>query len=271
VFIWRHAGHFSTPPKLDWVNLCGSLTTCFVLVSVVFCARWRRWLGAALSLLTVVTLSAQSPALGSWNILNLRYRVAPRWSVYTEAQLRSLGFYHDFHYHEWVGGVIFRPNQQVALTLAVGDYDTYQEGGDFVRPKNSNEIRVWPQLTFTQVLGRVRLEHRYRSEQRFTNRGFRLRFRSRVGVLVPLNSREIRNGTWFVNASNELFFTNREPYFERNRLLLVLGRRFSEQVTAHLGYVHQFDYRINDETGRDFLQVALQWELPARRSSPKGQ
>jgi hypothetical protein len=209
--------------------------------------------------LAYAPLSAQD-GLGSWNILNLRYRSSERWAFFTEVQLRSLGFYRDFHYHEWVGGAIFRPTPQMAITLAVGDYDTYREGGDFVRPKNNDELRIWPQLTFTQALGRFRLEHRYRAENRFTLRGFRLRFRSRVGVLVPLNNRDLRDGTFFLNASNELFFTNKPAYFERNRLLLVLGRRFSSRLSAHVGYVHQLDYRIDDETGRDFLQVAFQWE-----------
>jgi hypothetical protein len=214
-------------------------------------------------------LAAQSNALGTWNIFNFRYKLNNRWTLFSEGQVRSLGFYQDFHYHELTGGVIFRPNKQLALTLAVGDYDTYREGGDFVRPKNNDELRIWPQLTFTQELGRVRLEHRYRSEQRFTLQGFRLRFRSRVGIWVPLNTRSPRDGTIFLNVSNELFFTTREAYFERNRFVAVLGRRFSERCTAHVGYVHQFDYRINDETGRDFLQLALQIEI-SRILRPSG-
>ena len=207
------------------------------------------------------SLYGQTNRLGSWNILHLRYPLNSKWTLFTEGQLRSLRFYANFHYHEWTGGVIYRPNRQVALTLAIGDYDTYREGGSFVKPKNNDEFRIWPQFTFTQEIGRVRLEHRYRSEQRFTLNGFRLRFRSRVGIQVPLNTKEMKAGTVFLSASNELFFTNKPTYFERNRLLLLCGKRFSDALTAHIGYVHQFDYRINDETGRGFLQVAIQYEL----------
>lgn len=209
-------------------------------------------------------LQGQTSGLGSWNILHLRYPLNHRWVLFTEGQIRSLRFYTDFHYHEWTGGVIYRPNRQITLTLAVGDYDTYREGGSFLKPKNNDELRIWPQLTFTQEIGRVRLEHRYRSEQRFTLNGFRLRFRSRIGVQVPLNTKEMKVGTVFLSASNELFFSNKVAYFERNRLLVLCGKRFSDALSAHIGYVHQFDYRINDETGRDFLQVALQYELRKR-------
>jgi hypothetical protein len=206
-------------------------------------------------------LLAQTQGLGSWNILNIRYALNDKWTVFTEGQVRSLAFYDDFHYHEWIGGVIYRPNNQLALTLAAGDYDTYREGGDFVTPKNNDELRIWPQVTFIQGIGRFRLEHRYRSEMRFTSNGFRWRFRSRVGVQIPLNKQTVTPGTVFVQVSNEVFFTNKPAYFERNRLLLLFGKRFSRAITAHVGYVHQFDYRINDEIGRDFLQLAFQYEI----------
>jgi hypothetical protein len=214
-----------------------------------------------LFLLTAMTSSyAQREYLGTWNILNFRYTWHEKWSVFTEGQVRSLHFYDHFHYHEMTAGLIFRPHRQVAITLAVGDYDTYREGGDFLKPKNNDEFRIWPQVAFSQSLGRVRIEHRYRSEQRFTINGFRLRFRSRVGILVPLNHAQLEDGTWFLNCSNELFFTTKEAYFERDRFLAVLGHRLSPRLTAHIGYVHQFDYRINDEIGRDFFQVSVQVE-----------
>jgi len=204
-------------------------------------------------------LRAQHP--GTWNILNVRYPLNSKWTVFSEGQIRSLSFYNNFHYHELSGGVIFRPSRRVAFTLAGGEYLTYSEGGNFVLPVRSDEFRLWPQLTINQSFGRLILEHRYRSEFRFVTSGFRLRFRSRLGVTLPLNRREMEPGTIYLGASEELFFTNKAPYFERNRFILLVGRQFSKRVTMHLGYVHQFDYRINDETGSDFVQVSLQATL----------
>jgi excinuclease ABC subunit B len=71
--------------------------------------------------------------------------------------------------------------------------------------------------------------------------------------------------------SNELFFTNREPYFERNRILMGLNYKYSKNLMLQLGYLHQFDYRINDETGRDFLVVGLYFELYKRKNTPSAQ
>jgi hypothetical protein len=125
---------------------------------------------------------AQTDDLGSWNIVNVKYNFDEKWSVFTEAQVRSLSFYNNFHYHEFKGGINYRPYKNFQITLAAGDYDTYQEGGNFVTPKNNDEFRIWPQVLFAETVGRFKVEHRYRTELRFTSRGYRNRFRYRIGI-----------------------------------------------------------------------------------------
>jgi hypothetical protein len=36
---------------------------------------------------------------------------------------------------------------------------------------------------------------------------------------------------------------------------------------VQLGYLHQFDYKINDETGRDFLVVGFYFDLQRKKST----
>jgi hypothetical protein len=40
-----------------------------------------------------------------------------------------------------------------------------------------------------------------------------------------------------------------------------LNYRVNKKVTIQLGYLNQFDYKINDETGRDFLVIGFYYEL----------
>ena len=82
-------------------------------------------------LLSIKTLSAQTDDLGSWNIVNLKYTSNENWSVFGEAQLRSLKFYHNFHYYEYKGGINYKVQKNVQLTLGAGSYQTYREGGGF--------------------------------------------------------------------------------------------------------------------------------------------
>ncbi|MBL0009003.1 MAG: DUF2490 domain-containing protein [Saprospiraceae bacterium] len=70
-----------------------------------------------------------------------------------------------------------------------------------------------------------------------------------------------------MSASNEIFFTDKEPYFERNRMLLAFNYKPSKASTIQIGYLHQFDYKINDETGRDFFLIGYFIEL-SRKTAP---
>ncbi len=212
-------------------------------------------------------VQGQNADLGSWNILNLKYNLDTKWSVFGEAQLRSLKFYNNFHYYEYKGGVNYKVSKNLKLSLGAGSYQTYKEGGDFVLPKNNNEFRIWPQVILFQSIGKVKIEQRYRAELRFTSSGYRNRFRYRLGASYPFGKERKEYKPFQLSASNELFFTDREPYFERNRLLLAFTYKPSKATSLQVGYLHQFDYKINDETGRDFFQLGYFIEL-FRKTAP---
>ncbi len=228
----------------------------------------RLFLLISFVLLLAYTCFSQSSDLGSWNILNLKYKLDDTWSVFGEAQLRSLKFYNHFHYYEYKGGINFKAHKNVNLTLGAGSYQTYKAGGDFVLPKNNDEFRLWPQLVLHQSIGNIKIEQRYRAEFRFTTDGYRKRFRYRIGLSQSFGKDKNEYKPYQISASNEIFFTDQEPYFERNRILIAFSYKPSNATTIQIGYLHQFDYKINDETGRDFLQIGYFIEL-FQKQSPK--
>lgn len=230
----------------------------------------RQYIPLALALLSLLALPgsalAQTSGPGSWNILNLRYTHNDKISFFGEAQLRSLQFYNQFHYYEYKGGMNYKANKSITLTLGMGSYQTYREGGNFVKPKNNDEFRIWPQVNLHHSINRFTIEHRYRMELRWTSNGYRNRFRYRAAVSYPFGKASAGFRPFQVSASNELFFSDREPYFERNRAQLSLNYKPAKNTTLQLGYLHQFDYRINDETGRDFLVVGFFFELMRKKN-----
>jgi hypothetical protein len=209
-------------------------------------------------MLVAYTGYTQSNGLGSWNVLNIKYQTGEKTSIFAEAQLRSLQFYDQFHYYEYKGGFTYG-NNAIKISLAAGQYVTYKEGGDFRRPKNNDEFRLWPQLLLTQKFGRIVVEQRYRHESRFTTMGYRNRFRYRVGASYQFGSGDDK--PWQVTVNNEIFLTDRSTYFERNRLQGLISRTLTETTSVQTGYLHQFDYQINDETGRDFLVVGFYFDV----------
>ena len=219
--------------------------------------------------LTTLSSFSQGFDLGSWNILHVKYKYNDKWSGFGEAQLRSLKFYHNFHYYEVKGGIHYNLYNNVKLSLAAGTYQTYREGGDFVTPKNNNEFRVWPQVILTQSIASLKVEQRYRIECRFTSNGYRNRFRYRLGLSYPFGKENKGFKPFQVGISNEIFFTDNEPYFERNRGLISFNYKLTNSSTFQLGYLHQFDYKINDETGRDFLQIGYYIDIDRKAGSKK--
>jgi hypothetical protein len=240
--------------------------SCFkpIFFSKIFTNRIQYCTSTFLLLLFINGAFCQTDGLGSWSLINIKLQIDKKWSVFGEAQLRSLKFYDHFHYHEYKAGVNFKVHPNVTLTVGAGNYDTYKEGGNFVKPKNNDEFRLWPQVSLTHALGVFTIEQRYRAEFRFTSNGFRNRFRYRVGLSYPFGKNKAGYKPFQINASNELFFTNNEPYFERNRALVSFGYKTSKYTSIQMGYLHQFDYKINDETGSDFLQVGLNIEIPGK-------
>lgn len=212
-------------------------------------------------------LSAQSVDLGSWNILNIKYNCTDKLSLFGEGQIRSLRFYNYFHYYEFKGGINYKIHNSVQLTLGAGSYQTYREVGNFELPKNNDEFRLWPQIILYHEIYKLKIEQRYRTEMRWTSNGFRYRFRYRFGISHPFGKDTKGYKPFQASFSNELFFTDNEPYFERNRIQMTLNYKTTKRSTIQFGYLHQFDYKINDETGRDFLVLGFYYELFGKTTS----
>jgi hypothetical protein len=216
-----------------------------------------------ISLLTLLGCETwgQANQMGSWNILHLKYQNKQRWSFFVETQLRSLKFYDHFHYYEYKAGINFKANDFTTFTLGAGSYQTFQEGGDFLRPKNNDEFRIWPQLNLSNQMSGIQMEQRFRMEARYTSNGYRNRYRYRLGFSYPLGRITPKLEKYTIQSNNEIFFTNRESYFERSRFQFTFQYKMNKNNVIQLGYLHQFDYKINDEIGRQFLTVGYYHEI----------
>ncbi|RZK20854.1 MAG: DUF2490 domain-containing protein, partial [Hymenobacter sp.] len=141
---------------------------------------------------------------------------------------------------------------------AGGRYTTsdYQDLG--AGPLNS-EKRLWEQIVLTQYAHRLKIEHRYRLEQRwFTFRDdhteFRQRFRYRFNAFLPLNHKKIEPGTVFLAAYDEIFLNPKGPVFERNRVYGGVGYQLNQHFILQAGYVNQANYNYTATQGQFILQ-----------------
>ena len=205
--------------------------------------------------------TGQGHSLGTWNLVNVKWQFAEKWSLISEAQIRSFHFYDHFYYYEYKTGIQYNLDKNFSVLLGIGNYDTYTPGGNFKTPMINDETRLWEQVTMNQSISRVKFEHRFRAEQRFTYAGYRNRFRYRLGIIVPLNKKTVENHALFTYVYDELFFTDNAPYFERNRLSGGAGYKFNKTFTFQAGFLNQFDYKINNELSQNYLQISLLFDI----------
>ncbi|MBJ6110030.1 DUF2490 domain-containing protein [Hymenobacter sp. BT523] len=240
-------------------------------------------------LLGAAAAQAQTPAnptqpWGSWFIATVQLpgTAEHRWGAYAEAQARTNGVFQEYFYNELKAGVSYDIDPNFTVLLGGGRYATsdYKDLG--AGPLNT-ERRLWEQLALTQYSKRLKLEHRYRLEQRWfdfrdDSSAFRQRFRYRLNAFYPLNKKTITAGTVFLSAYDEIFLNPKGPVFERNRMYGGIGYQVSAHVVVQLGFVNQANYNLPAFKAGQFIPqitsaknnvvLAFTYKLARRSTAP---
>lgn len=209
------------------------------------------------SLSLVPAAQAQTNAVpnsqwGTWHIATVVLPGGPKhWGGYVELQARANSLFREYFYTELKGGVSYDVAKNFTLMLAGGRYSTADYRDLSAGPLNV-ERRLWQQLTLTQFAARLKLEHRYRMEERWYRfrddvvpaglSRYRTRMRYRFNAFLPLNKPTFTDNTVFLSAYDEVFFNPRGPFFERNRVYAGAGYQFDAHWTAQVGWLNQANY-----------------------------
>ncbi|WP_374951277.1 DUF2490 domain-containing protein [Mucilaginibacter sp.] len=229
----------------------------------------RKILGIwAILTLSSVALKAQDSKPGTWGIVTavMPGDSAHRWGGYAEFQTRTNGaFFSQFQYYEAKAGVSYDIDKNFVALVGTGTYHTY----DYFNVSDGptiNEYRVWEQMTINQFLTPLKFEHRYRVEQRWVDGLYRNRFRYRLNMFIPLNNTKIVARTWFLSVYDEVFFTNKTPNFERNRLLAAIGYQFDKKWIAQAGWINQRNYTANTSSAKNNMILTLMYRINRKNS-----
>ena len=199
---------------------------------------------------------------GNWLMYFGTNKVSEKFSIHTEAQYRNhtisptnteqLLLRTGLNYH-------FRPNASATFGYAhIGNYEYDSER----KSPEVEEHRIWQQFLTTNTIGRVKLEHRYRLEERFVEDDFKMRFRYRLMVFVPLNRPIIEAGTLYLGMYDELFINDKRNFFDRNRLYGGLGYQYANNMHFQVGLLRQEV----QTTAKTFLQFGLIFNTDLRNT-----
>jgi len=214
--------------------------------------------------------NAQNNKTGTWGIgtIVLPGDSTHNWGGYIELQTRSNEFFNQFYYYETKGGVSYDIAKNYTALIGTGRYITY-DYNDLDAPATVKEFRMWEQLTINNFLNRVKIEHRYRAEQRWLNGIYRNRFRYRINLVVPLNHKKVEAKTWFFSVFDEIFLNNKAPHFERNRFSAGLGYQFDKSLSVQAAYLDQYNYSLASQGGKNNLAITVMYRINRKNTRPK--
>lgn len=183
----------------------------------------------------------QNSDLGNWFIYFGNYSMNSRWNFHHEVQYRNydaLGDLEQLLLRTGIGYNLTEKNHNLLLGYGYIESKNYAVGQE--EKIKIDEHRIFQQFITRHRLSSVFLQHRFRLEERFIERDFKLRFRYFLAANIPLNRVEMTNKTLYISAYNELFLNTTNSIFDRNRVYGGLGYQLNPRLRFELGYMNQF-------------------------------
>lgn len=208
-----------------------------------------------------LTLQAQQNETGNWLMYFGQNRVSDKLSIHSEIQYRNHTVFPNNTEQLLLRTGLNYHLETAMITLGYGHIGSH----DYLSEKKAPEVeehRIFQQLITTNKIGKVKFEHRYRIEQRWSNKKYKNRIRYRLMAFVPLNNKTIEKGTLFIGLYDEIFMNTQQTYFDRNRLYGALGYQINKLTGIQAGMLHQE----TNKGGKWYLQFALTFNTDFRNN-----
>ena len=146
----------------------------------------KKWLLIVLFLSNIISIKGQENEVGNWLIY-----------IGNKDLKSSLNWHHEIQHRNYN---LFGELEQLLLRTGIG-YDIKENnnillGYGFIDSRNRiegtdeifkvNEHRIYQQFISKQAIGKIKIQHRYRFEQRFVEDDFKLRYRYFLSLKIPL-------------------------------------------------------------------------------------
>jgi len=199
-----------------------------------------------------VYLHAQDSNFGNWLIYIGNKKLENGWNIHNEVQYRNYNAIGDLEQLLLRTGLGYSFNENKNNVLLGYGYILSE---NYIRDTDNKvaigEHRIFQQFISKQSIGAVKLQHRYRFEQRFVTSDLKLRFRYFLGLIVPLSKKETIDNSFYLSAYNEIFLNTKISIFDRNRVYVGVGYHINKNIRLEAGYMNQFF----ETSGRDQLNI----------------
>ena len=189
---------------------------------------------------------SQDSSLGNWLVYIGSKQLNSKWNLHHEIQYRNYNAGGDLEQLLLRTGLGYKIGEKSNLLLGYGYINSENFTGNGNEQVTVEEHRIFQQFINKGTLGSVRIQHRYRFEQRFVANDFKTRFRYFLGLNIPL-----KDSKYYVSAYNEIFLNGASNVFDRNRIYGGLGYKIKKGIKIELGYMSQ----IFETSSRDQINI----------------
>lgn len=231
---------------------------------------WMKLIVSFALLISISILKAQEH-VSSFNALTINYKFHPKFFIYAEGQARGIEDYTYPDYYEIKGGLGYNLTKNHKPFIGLGKYATYKN-----HAIDKEEFRVWLQDIIDFKKGIVKFENRFRAEKSWFYEpqkdisSERIRYRYRLNISVPLNSKKIGPKTLFANVYDEIFLvTPMKPTFARNRVYGGFGYQIDDHFGVLGGYLWQREFEAKGNKNVHFVYLALNINIDDTGSKTK--
>lgn len=221
----------------------------FALFNLKSQSRMKNQLLIILFLINIFSVKSQENNLGNWLIYFGNKDLNSKLNWHHEIQYRNYNLLGELEQLLIRTGLGYNVNEYNNILLGYGFIDSrniFTETNEIIKV---NEHRIYQQFISKQTIGKIKIQHRYRFEQRFIEDDFKLRYRYFLSLNVPLLK---GNEKYYISAYNEIFINSNEVNtFDRNRIYGGLGYKLNSNIKLEMGYMNQ----IFNNSSRDQFNV----------------
>ena len=163
------------------------------------------------------------------------------FGAHAEAQYRNHNVIGDLQQLLLRTSARYTVSDGAVLSLGYGFIRSEVEGDS---DDGNNENRIYQEAFLPQRVSVVRLNHRFRYEQRWVDdQDFKTRYRYALFGSVPLNQDNLNRGAVYAAAYNEVFINgvgrDGGPAFGQNRIYGAIGYKVTDDIGIQAGYMDQ--------------------------------
>ena len=221
----------------------------FALFNLKTKSRMKSQLLIILFLINIFSVKSQENNVGNWLIYFGNKDLNSKLNWHHEIQYRNYNLLGELEQLLIRTGLGYNVNEYNNILLGYGFIDSrniFFETNEIIKV---NENRIYQQFISKHAIGKIKVQHRYRFEQRFIEDDFKLRYRYFLSLNLPLLK---GNEKYYISAYNEIFINSNEVNtFDRNRIYGGLGYKLNSNIKLEMGYMNQ----IFNNSSRDQFNV----------------